>query len=88
MSQEKEGVCEVPGEPRGRAGEPEQNADRGAEDVKGPVLCQNGLTVSARINGQYRSSAYTHTHWECQFLYSFLTNSLGSAGHTQRVYGE
>ncbi|XP_078392465.1 cyclic AMP-dependent transcription factor ATF-1-like isoform X1 [Cetorhinus maximus] len=40
---EEEGVCQVPGEPGGRVGKSEQDADRGAEDIKGPLLSQNCL---------------------------------------------
>lgn len=40
MPQEKEGVRQVSGEPRGRAGEPEQDPDRGAESAERPLLPQ------------------------------------------------
>lgn len=40
MPQEKERVRPVPGEPRGRAGEPEQDPNRGAESTERPLLPQ------------------------------------------------
>lgn len=47
MSEEKEGVCPVSGEPRGRAGEPEQDPDRGAESPEGPLLPQGRVAAAA-----------------------------------------
>lgn len=43
VSPKEKGVCEVFGEPRGCAGESEQDSYRGAQDIKGPVLCENWL---------------------------------------------
>lgn len=40
MSQEEEGVCQVSGEPRGRAGESEQNPHRGTQSPQRLVLPQ------------------------------------------------
>lgn len=40
VSQEEEGVRQVSGEPRGRAGEPEQNPHRGTQSPKRLVLPQ------------------------------------------------
>lgn len=45
MSQEKEGVRQVSGEPRGRAGEPKQDPDRGAESTEGPLLPQGRVAA-------------------------------------------
>ncbi len=39
VPQKEKGVCEVSGEPCGRPGESEQDSYRGAQDIKGPVLC-------------------------------------------------
>lgn len=47
MSEEKEGVRPVSGEPRGRAGEPEQDPDRGAESPEGPLLPQGRVAAAA-----------------------------------------
>lgn len=49
MSQEKERVRQVSGEPRGRAGEPKQDPDRGAEITEGPLLPQG--RVAAAVGG-------------------------------------
>lgn len=40
MSPEEKRVCQVSGEPRGRAGEPEQNPHRGTESPQRLVLPQ------------------------------------------------
>lgn len=40
VSQEEEGVRQVSGEPRGRAGEPEQNPHRGTQSPQRLVLPQ------------------------------------------------
>lgn len=47
MSEEKEGVRPVSGEPRGRVGEPEQDPDRRAESPEGPLLPQGRVAVAA-----------------------------------------
>lgn len=39
VPQKEKGVCEVFGEPCGGPGESEQDSYRGAQDIKGPVLC-------------------------------------------------
>lgn len=49
VSAEEEGVREMSGKPRGCSGKPEQDSDRGAENVKGPLLRENGM--SARRGG-------------------------------------
>lgn len=49
MPQEKERVCQVSGEPRGRAGEPKQDPDRGAESTERPLLPQG--RVAAAVGG-------------------------------------
>lgn len=43
MSAEEERVREVFGKPRGRAGKPEQDSDRGAEGAQGHLLPQDGV---------------------------------------------
>lgn len=48
MPPEKEGVRQVSGEPRSRAGEPEQDADRGAESTEGHLLPQGRVAVCRR----------------------------------------
>ncbi|XP_041038411.1 cyclic AMP-responsive element-binding protein 1-like isoform X4 [Carcharodon carcharias] len=45
VSAEEEGICQVPGEPSGCVGKSEQDADRGAEGAKGPLLSQNCLNL-------------------------------------------
>lgn len=48
MSQEKERVRQVSGEPRGCAGEPKQDPDRGAESTERPLLPQGRVAAGAR----------------------------------------
>lgn len=46
MQTEEKGVREVSGKPRGRSGKPKQDFDRRVENVKGPLLRQNGMSVT------------------------------------------
>lgn len=47
VPQEKERVRQVPGEPRGRAGEPKQDPNRGAESTERPLLPQGRVAAAA-----------------------------------------
>lgn len=51
MSQEKERVRQVSGEPRGCAGEPKQDPDRGAESTERPLLPQGRVAAGAGGGG-------------------------------------
>lgn len=50
MSKEEKGIREMFGEPCGRSGKPKQDADRGTENFKGPVLRENGIMGWRRFN--------------------------------------
>lgn len=54
MPQEKERVRPVPGEPRGRAGEPEQDPNRGAESTERPLLPQGGVVAAGLRRRQFQ----------------------------------
>lgn len=87
MPQEEEGVCQVSGEPRGRAGKPEQDPHRGAQSSQrlvlpqiwvetSPVACQvlhMCLCVPA-----YRDSAQSHAPG-CHSSFSTLAFFLKTA---------
>lgn len=81
MSQKEEGVRQVSGEPRGRAGEPEQNPHRGTQSPQRLVLPQIRVETSPNAcQGldrcpsvpMYRDSAQSHASG-CHFslFYSF-----------------
>ena len=59
MSAEEEGVCEVSGESCGRAGEPEQDPDRGAESTERHLLPQERITEPHWLQ---TDEQHTHTH--------------------------
>lgn len=44
VSAEEEGVRQMPGKPRSRSGKPKQDSDRRAENFKGPLLRQDGMS--------------------------------------------
>ena len=43
MPAQEKGIREMSGKPRGGSGEPEQDSDRGTENIKGPVLCEDRI---------------------------------------------
>lgn len=45
MQAEEKGVREMSGKPRSCSREPKQDFDRRVENVKGPLLRQNGMSI-------------------------------------------
>lgn len=53
MSTEEERVREVFGKPRGCAGKPEQDSDRGAEGAQGHLLPQDGVKNTPKTRQEH-----------------------------------
>lgn len=59
MSTKKKGIRQMPGKSCSSSGEPEQDPDRGTEDIKGPLLCENRITGLNAGGGLRRRVAVT-----------------------------